>query len=105
MLARWSTYDTTAALRLPAAADVTKTKLGRKTPYARSEPRVHDMIPELGLRLDAQPGSVRQLEKPVGATHPRLNETKIGIEDRVLMLVVRDFGQAYRAVQAGGVKD
>src|SRR5205814_9476404 len=79
--------------------------LGRKRPFATSEPRVHDMAPELGLRLDTEPGPVEQLEKSVGATHPRLDETHIGIEDRVLMLMVRDRIEAHRAVQARGMAD
>src|SRR5438309_8779721 len=102
MLARWSTYDTTAALRFPAAIDRTKHKLGRKRPVATLEPRVHDMVPELGLRLDAQPRTVGQLEKPVGATHPRLHEAEIGIADRQLIFVVRDLPVGICAVMACG---
>ncbi len=105
MLARWSTYDTTAALGFPAAVDHMTHSLGLMGRNATSEPRVHDVAPQLGPRLDTEPRPFREVEEPVRATHPRLNEAKIGIEDRVLMLMVRDLVEAHGTVQARSVED
>src|ERR1700686_3853355 len=63
------------------------------------------MPPKLGLRLDAEPGAIRQLEPTVDAAHPGIDKAQIGVEHRMLMLVKRNIGQARGAEQACRVKN
>src|ERR1700747_992045 len=63
------------------------------------------MLPELGLRFDAESRAARQLEVPIDAAHLRLDKAQIGIEHRMLMLVKRNVGQACGAEQPRRIKN
>ena len=63
------------------------------------------MLPEFALRLDTQARAFRQLEHAADTAHARLDKAQIGIEDRVLVLVVGHIGQARRNVQACRVEN
>src|SRR6266480_888214 len=71
----------------------------------KSVSELDDMLPELGLRFDAEARAARQLEVPIDAAHLRLDKAQIGVEHRMLMLVKRNVGQACGAEQARRVKN
>src|ERR1700674_2515462 len=71
----------------------------------KSASELDDMLPELGLRFDAEPSTPRQLEVPLDAAHLRLDKAQVGVEHRMLMLVIRNGGQRCRAEQARRVKN
>src|SRR5947208_8072126 len=76
-----------------------------QSPSCKSKPGAHNMVPQLGLRLDPEAGALGKLEEAVLATHSRLDEPQIGVEDRMLMLVIRKLVEGRCTVQTRCVED